>query len=168
MQGLPYLAEAAYHAAIWSDRGVYRPGETAHLVSVLRTDDYQAPTAGVPVELELKDPRQKVLTRKVLKSNDAGVVALDQSFADFATTGVYTLELVVAKKKVSSYRFNVEEFVPERMKVGAGTATKDYALGEQIIVDVTAEYLFGGSAEGSNVELTCRLVPTDFEPEENR
>ena len=67
VEGAPYLAEAAYNAAIWSDRGVYRPGETAHLVAVLRTDTYLAPTSGVPVELELKDPRQKVLTRKVLK-----------------------------------------------------------------------------------------------------
>lgn len=167
VQGNAYLSEAAYHAAIWSDRGVYRPGETAHLVAVLRNDDYFAPKGGVPVEVELRDPRQKVLTRKVLKSNDAGVITLDQRFADFAATGFHTMELSIAKKKVASYRFNVEEFVPERMKVSASTATKDYAAGEQVLVDVAAEYLFGGSAEGSTVELTCRIVPTEFEPEEN-
>ena len=167
IQGDAYLSEAAYHAAIWSDRGVYRPGETAHLAAVLRTDDYYAPKAGVPVELELRDPRQKVLARKVIKTNEVGVITHDQPFADFAATGFYTVELSVAKKKVSSYRFNVEEFVPERMKVGASTATKDYAAGERIAVDVTAEYLFGGSAEGSTVELTCRVVPSQFEPEEN-
>jgi uncharacterized protein YfaS (alpha-2-macroglobulin family) len=165
--GEPYLAEAAYHAAVWSDRGVYRPGETAHLVGVLRTDDYFAPTGNVPVEMELKDPRQKLLTRKVVKTNDAGVVTLDQKFADFATTGFYTLRLTVAKKEVARYRFNVEEFVPERMRVNAKTPAKDYAMGEEITVDASAEYLFGGSAEGSNVELTCRVRPSEFQPEKN-
>ncbi len=167
IQGPAYLSEAAYSAAIWSDRGVYRPGEVAHLVAVLRTDAYSAPKGGVPVEVEINDPRQKALTRKVLKTNDAGLITLDQSFADFAATGVYTMQLSVAKKSVASYRFNVEEFVPERMKVSATTAAKDYAAGEQILVDVSAEYLFGGSAEGSTMELTCRVVPSDFEPEQN-
>ena len=165
--GKPYLAEAAYHAAIWSDRGVYRPGETAHLVAVLRNDDFFAPTGEVPVEVEIKDPRQRVMTKQVLKSNDAGVITIDQKFSDFATTGFHTMELTVAKKKVASYRFNVEEFVPERMKVSADIGAKDYAMGEEVNVDVTAEYLFGGSAEGSNVELTCRAYPEEFKPAQN-
>ena len=167
VEGRPYLSDAAYHASVWSDRGVYRPAETAHFAAVLRTDDYFAPKSGVPVEVEIKDPRQKVLTKKVYKTNEAGAFALDQKFADFAPTGAYNLTMKVGKKVVSTYRFNVEEFVPERMRVSASTPTRDYALGEQVAVDVSAEYLFGGSAEGSKLELTCRVVPTEFEPEHN-
>ena len=36
VQGEPYRAERPYRAAVYGDRGVYRPGDTAHVVGVVR------------------------------------------------------------------------------------------------------------------------------------
>ncbi|QSQ16790.1 alpha-2-macroglobulin family protein [Myxococcus landrumensis] len=167
VQGEPYRSEKAYRASIWSDRGVYRPGDTAHLAAVLRGVNDLAPPADMPVELVVMDPRERELKKVPLKTNEAGLVSLDVPFEAFQDTGRYRVTLKVADREVASYSFNVEEFVPERMKVTAAAEAAGYVQGVEIPVAVEAAYLFGGSAEGSPVELNCRLLPSDFKPKEN-
>ncbi len=167
VQGEPYRGEQPYRASVWSDRGVYRPGDTAHVAAVLRGQDSLAPPAGMPVEVHVIDSREREIRKETLKTNAAGVIALDQPFAAFQDTGRYSVRLRVADRDVASYGFSVEEFVPERMKVTAAAKAPGYQQGTAIPVDVEAAYLFGGSAEGSEVELTCRLDPVVFAPKQN-
>ena len=44
-------------AYLFSDRGIYRPGETMHLGLITRTADWQASLAGLPLVVEISDPR---------------------------------------------------------------------------------------------------------------
>ncbi|MEW6775617.1 MAG: MG2 domain-containing protein [Bdellovibrionota bacterium] len=167
VQGDPYERAAAYSAALYSDRGVYRPGEMAHFVGIVRDKAYVAPPEGVPVELVLTDPRGRVLARQPLKTNDAGIVSYDHRFADFADTGAYKLGLEIAKTEVALYDFKVEEFVPERMRVKADAGSGPFLIRETVPVTVDAEYLFGGDAEGSRFELSCQIEPSSFKPSKN-
>jgi uncharacterized protein YfaS (alpha-2-macroglobulin family) len=165
--GEAFASERVYRAAVWSDRGVYRPGETARIAALLRDREDTAPRGGVPLELRLLDPREKVVRQLQLHSNEAGMVEASFPFAPFADTGRYRVELSVGKKTVQSYAFNVEEFVPERMKVEARPLSDAYLLGDATKVAVSAQYLFGGSAEGSRVQGACRLEPATFRPKQN-
>jgi uncharacterized protein YfaS (alpha-2-macroglobulin family) len=167
VQGQPYRAQTPYRASIYSDRGVYRPGDTAHVAAVLRDQENKAPPAGMPVELRVIDPREREFKKVTLKSNEAGLVALDLPFEAFQDTGSYRVSLRVADREVASYGLQVEEFVPERMKVTANVDKPGYLQGANVPVKVEAAYLFGGSAESSPVELSCRLEPSDFKPKEN-
>ncbi|ATB37223.1 hypothetical protein CYFUS_002644 [Cystobacter fuscus] len=167
VQGEPYRAQQPYRASLYSDRGVYRPGDTAHVVAVLRNQEDVAPQAGVPVELKVVDPRERDLRKLTLKTNEAGLVSLDVPFEAYQDTGAYRVVLSVADKQVATYGLNVEEFVPERMKVTAQADKPGYVQGQEVPVTVQAAYLFGGSAEGSPVEVTCRLEPSVFRPKEN-
>jgi alpha-2-macroglobulin len=162
--GEPFAAESAYKVALWTERGVYRPGEAAHLAGIVRGRDHRAPPAGMPVELQLQDPRAKVARRMVLKTNEAGLVAVDLPFGAYADTGRYQVVALAGDRQIGSHAFNVEEFVPERMKVQAAVARPAYLLGDAAKVSVEARYLFGGSAEGSSVEVTCSLAPATFRP----
>src|SRR5215470_11292480 len=85
--GDPFTSESPYRAAVWSDRGVYRPGDTAHVVAVLRNAKDVAPDADLPVDVKLVDPRAKVVKKQVMKSNAAGLIAVDYAFPAFADTG---------------------------------------------------------------------------------
>jgi len=167
VQGEPYRSDVPYRASLYSDRGVYRPGDTAHVVAVLRARDDNAPPAGVPVELRVVDPRERDLRKVTVKTNEAGLVSLDVPFEAYQDTGAYRVVLSVADKQVATYGLNVEEFVPERMKVTAQAQKPGYVQGEEVPVGVEAVYLFGGSAEGSPAEVTCRLEPSVFKPKEN-
>lgn len=177
VSGESYRDDSPYSAAIYSDRGVYRPGETAHLVGIVRDRSYVAPHAATqggagagkfPVVLEIKDPKQNTYRRSSSELNAAGMWSLDVPFADFAATGRYELSVSAGGHKLGSYGVQVEEFVPERMKVDAVMARADLLPGEEIGVDVSARYLFGSVAAGERVELTCDLAPAEFMPEENR
>ena len=44
-------------ASLFTDRGLYRPGETAHIGYILRANDWQLSLAGMPIEIEITDPR---------------------------------------------------------------------------------------------------------------
>ncbi len=167
VQGEPYRAQAPYRASIYPDRGVYRPGDTAHVAAVLRDAENKAPPAGMPVELRVIDPREREFKKVTVKTNEAGLVALDVAFEAFQDTGSYQVKLRVADREVAQHGLQVEEFVPERMKVTASVDKPGYAQGTAVPVGVEAAYLFGGSAEGSPVELTCRVEPSDFKPKEN-
>ena len=126
ISGAPYRDEVKYRAAIYSDRGVYRPGETAHLAAIVRQQDHLAARADMPVIAKLIDPRGKTLKRTTLKTNAAGYVELDVGFPAFAATGRYLAQLEVAEKQIGEYRFQVEEFVPERMKVEVRPVAANY------------------------------------------
>jgi alpha-2-macroglobulin len=165
--GGPYDQEQAYRMAVWSDRDVYRPGDTAHLAGVLRGRNDKAPREAVPVELAVDDPHGNTLYRDTLPTNPAGLITRDVDFADFASTGRWTAVFTVAEKEVARYAFHVEEFVPERMRVTATPPDPDRLAGEPIPVQVEAAYLFGGSASGAAVELTCELRPEPFAPANN-
>jgi uncharacterized protein YfaS (alpha-2-macroglobulin family) len=167
VQGEPFSGTQPYRAALYSDRGVYRPGETAHLAAVVRNNVFGAPQAGLPVEVRVFDPRNKEIKRTVVPSGASGLVAVDVAFADYAATGKYRAAAFVAQQEVGAYGFNVEEFVPERMKVTVTADHPDYLAGAEPAMQVGAQYLFGGSAEGSRAELTCRLAPAVFKPKEN-
>ena len=167
VSGLPYVQVAPYRAAMYADRGVYRPGETAHVVAIIRDGKDKAPQAGLPVDVKIYDPKTKIVRRQTLKTNAAGVVAVDHQLPNFADTGHWRVQIDVADKALAAYDVQVEEFVPERMKVSVKPQTEAALIGSKLAFDVAANYLFGGSAMDSGVELLCTVEPEQFEPTEN-
>ena len=165
--GTPFVVDSPYRAAMYSDRGVYRPGETAHVTAIVRDARDQAPAQPLPVDVTVVDPRAKVVKRLVLKTNAAGMINLDQALPAFADTGHWRVALAVAEKPLAAYDVQVEEFVPERMKVTAAPKQPDMLIGDKIAIDVSAQYLFGGTAADSGVELACTAKPSRFSPPEN-
>src|SRR5262249_61704739 len=80
-------AERPSQAGIYPDGGVSRPGDPAHVVAVVRDAKARAPAKPLPVDVQVFDPRAKVVRKIALKTNPAGIVALDQAFPAFADTG---------------------------------------------------------------------------------
>lgn len=166
-QGAPFRQQYPYRAAIYSDRGVYRPGETARLVAIVRDENNLAPKQGVPAIGRVLDPRKKQVLQLRATTNPAGMAAFDLPFQAFAATGKYTFELDIAANSIASYDFNVEEFVPERMKVNLATDKSAFLQSETVPVKIEAKYLFGAVASGEKVELSCVLEEGAFKPGKN-
>lgn len=163
--GEPYLSETPYRVAAWTDRGVYRPGETLHFAAIVRNADHQAPPAEMPISLEALDPRGNAVRSRTVQANAAGMLTWDLPLSDFATTGAWALTLTVGDRELSRETVMVEEFVPERMEASVAAAAAGVVRGDPVDVEVAARYLFGGSAEGSPVELSCEIAPSVFAPD---
>ncbi len=165
--GLPYVLTTPYRAAIFSDRGVYRPGDTAHVTAIVRDAKDRAPQMSVPIDVKIIDPRAKTVRKLTLKSNPAGLVTIDHALPAFADTGHWRVYLSIADKPLTSIDLQVEEFVPERMKVTIEPKTPEMLVGSKVAFQVAAKYLFGGNAMDSGVELSCSVEPDRFSPAEN-
>jgi uncharacterized protein YfaS (alpha-2-macroglobulin family) len=162
--GEPYQSTVPYRASMWTERGVYRPGETVHLAATLRTRTNAAPPADLPVTVKFLDSRRKTMKQAALRTNPGGLVAVDLPLAAFASTGSWEAVLEVAGKPIASEKFNVEEFVPERMRVTAAASVEDALAADPVSLDISAKYLFGGSAAGSPVEIACHIETATFVP----
>ncbi|MFU8805706.1 MAG: MG2 domain-containing protein, partial [Bradymonadaceae bacterium] len=167
VHGQSYLSEQAYMASVYGDRDLYRPADTVKVVAAVRTENLRAAPTGMPVEIRLLDPKGQVMHRAQRKTNAAGLVDVEYLLSDAATTGVWRANVEIGKKEVATYRFNVEEFVPERMRVEARATKGHFSYDEPMSFDVHARYLFGASASGSTVELECEVEPATFSPRHN-
>ena len=58
-------------AYLFSDRGIYRPGETVHLGVITRSADWEASLTGLPIDIEVSDSRGLLISRSQVKLSAA-------------------------------------------------------------------------------------------------
>ncbi|MFQ5602658.1 MAG: MG2 domain-containing protein [bacterium] len=161
--GAAYL-QHGYEAFMYNERGVYRPGEHAHLAAVVRGENISVPTA-FPVKLQVKGPDGKILTEQKSRLNEAGAAEFDVAVPEFAMTGGYLARLFIGdKQEIGRTSFNVEEFIPDRMKVKLSTNRKEYSAGMEMQINVEAVTLFGPPAAGRQVEAELQIEPFVYSP----
>ena len=155
----------AFSGSLYSERGVYRPGEVVHLAAVVRGKSDWAPSPAVPLTLTIFDPMGRAAHRSTLTTNAAGMVAHDLTLGRSSLTGSYDARLSAGDEQVAATSFNVEAFVPERLRVTLTPLRRHALVGQEVQVKVSARYLFGGSAAGNTVEIQCtaRLDPFSME-----
>ena len=163
--GAPYLADG-YEAFLYSDRGIYRPGERANLVAVVR-DQKNLPPPPFPMLMQVLGPEQRIFREMrfqpgVLDWQGSSEFQLD--LPPYAKTGGYTARLMVAGKEIGRQLFRVEEFMPDRIKVKVDTPQLAYQLGQELTVEVEGVNLFGPPAAGFKTAVVCDIEADDFRP----
>lgn len=154
-------------AYAFTDRGLYRPGETAHIGFIARTADWRGILEGLPLEAEIVDPRGTTVFKKSLTLAADGLASIDYTSQESSATGAYHAGLYLKRdawhrQPVGSVDFNVRDFEPDRMKVKLSLATPAVAgwlKPEDVKARVTAMQLFGSPATGRRVEAELRLSP---------
>lgn len=160
-----------YRAFLYGERDLYRPGETVEGVAVLRDAGLRAPPS-MPVVLRHRDPRGRVRDEWTATTGEAGLVELELDLPAYALTGNHDLTLEAGGEVVGSWAFQVEEFVPDRIRVeirapleAVGPRDRRPGPGEELAWKVLSRYLFGPPASGLAVETRLRLVDSTFSPE---
>jgi uncharacterized protein YfaS (alpha-2-macroglobulin family) len=152
---------------LFSDRGIYRPGETAHLGLITRTADWKASLAGLPLVVEITDPRGITVNRTEMKLSAASFDEVTYTSQPASPTGVYqaTAYLVKADSRLEtlgSTSFKVQEFEPDRMKVRldlTDTPIEGWLKPTDVQARVNVQHLFGAPASGRRVEGEISLTP---------
>ena len=152
-----------YSAFLYGERDLYRPGETVEGLAILRDDALAVPPA-MPAVLLHRDPTG--VEREALKvMTDAGGLAeFRVEIPHYALTGGHALEMRIGESIVGRYRFQVEEFVPDRIKVEIRPERDEVGPGQELIWDVSSSYLFGPPAAGLPVETRVRIADGTFAP----
>src|SRR5437867_1713860 len=157
------LSKEGYTAYLYGERDIYRPGETVQGVAVVRDRSLQPPPS-MPLLLRHKDPEGRDRGTVKLEMDGHGLAQFTHVIPPYARTGSHTLELLVAQEVIGQYRFQVEEFVPDRIKVEVAAKKTAVGPGETLTYDVASAYLFGPPAAGLAVESRVRLVAASFAP----
>lgn len=112
--------ENALKGYIFSDRGIYRPGETAHFGIIVRQNDLNVPKK-LPFAVEVRNPAGDIVAVRNIWADAAGFMEYSLELRRTAKTGLYTLLLYVNDKNsrrfVSAADFKVEEFQPDNLRL---------------------------------------------------
>lgn len=154
-------------AYLFTDRGIYRPGETTHLGLISRTADWQASLAGLPLTIEISDPRGLVINRTPVKLTQSAFEEITWSSETSSPTGIYQAAAYVIKENnrrdlLGSTTFKVQEFEPDRLKVRLDMTDKPgkaWLTPAEVKATVTVAHLFGEPAGKSRVEGEMNLTP---------
>ena len=143
----------------WSGRDLYRPGEKFAVSLMARNADGTA-LQPVPIKVELKKPSGDVVSSTLWQPNPKlpGYLQQNIDLPPDAITGKWSLEFRAdpsAKRADAIYTFQVEEFLPERIKVTLNTDSTPMVKGGDsdgsFRVNVQGDYLYGAPAAGNRL-----------------
>ncbi len=159
------------NAYVFSDRGIYRPGETATIATIIKNKNFKS-IAGIPVRMEIHSPRgREVLNRTVSLDND-GMFDITYAIPSNGMTGTYNVYIYSLNSKnknqdmLGTASFQVAEFTPDNMKITAtinNSETDDgWISTNNISANIYLQNLFGTPATGRRISATATLRPIDF------
>ncbi len=155
------VPSGGYTAYLYGQRDLYRPGETAEGLIVVRDASLHVPPA-MPALLRHRDPQGRELETQRVQIDGRGLAEYKLDLPAYSLTGHHTLELEVAKEIIGTYRFQVEEFVPDRISVEIQPPKTKVGPGQELVYNVQSDYLFGAPAANLPVETRVRLKDSTF------
>ncbi len=158
-----------FDAFVYADRGIYRPGETVHASLLLRGGATLDAIADAGVTLRLKRPNGVEFRRVAMPAQALGGFHYSFELPPDAPRGQWTLEATVdpAAPPVATLGIEVQDFVPQKLKVEAAGPTATLRPGDEVSVAIDAAFLYGAPAAEARAEAKLRLTP-DTEPFPNR
>jgi uncharacterized protein YfaS (alpha-2-macroglobulin family) len=134
------LAPESADVFLYSDRGVYRPGETVHLGALLR-DTAGSALSGMPLTLRLVRPDEVEAQRYTLKDAGSGGYGVDMPISASARTGSWTVEAYLDPKgpAIGAISFLVEDVVPAHIESKLTTDAKSIVPGQPTTVDLQSK-----------------------------
>lgn len=150
-------APSVLDAYVYLDRGVYRPGETAHISGILR--DSAGLAADRPLTVTIFRPNSTEAQKSRIEQLKIGGFSFDYEVPKSAARGQWRIEVSAdGAGTVGGETFSVEDFVPQRIEVKLGVDEKaPMRANETRAVSIDARYLYGAPAGSLGVESEARL-----------
>jgi uncharacterized protein YfaS (alpha-2-macroglobulin family) len=150
---------------LYTERGVYRPGETVRAVAMLRDEVGAAVTA--PVTLIATRPDGMEVLRTVVAGSalTTGSTQWSLPLNARAPHGRWQIAAYIDPKAdaIGRVQFDVQDFVPQRLKVTLTPQEKALHANSDLHVQAQARFLYGSPASGLSGEGEARIT-TDSNP----
>jgi alpha-2-macroglobulin len=151
-------APSALDAFVYTERGVYRSGETVFVAALLR-DAISEAKSGLPLTLVVKRPDGVEYKRLTVADQGLGGRAVAVPLLSDAAAGKWTIDAYADPKgaSIGHAEFLLEDYVPERLDFALKTGKSAATPGEPIDVSLDARFLYGAPAVGLDVTGAIRL-----------
>ena len=163
--GRPYREPGELEAAVFSDRGVYRPGEKIFMQALARDDQMKAPEP-FPALLRVRRPDGRVFRDVPVVLDEFGSAQAEVEMPDYLPTGRYGLELAMPGTftVLGDTSVALEDFVPPQIRVEVKPPEGRGQAGDVLAFGVRAEHLFGRAASGLKVGGAATFKAAPFAP----
>ncbi|MDF2096602.1 alpha-2-macroglobulin family protein [Aquibaculum arenosum] len=151
---------------LYVERGVYRPGETAHLTALVRDDAARA-IEDLPLTFVMTRP-DGLEDRRLLSTEAApGAHVLDLPLVDSAMRGPWRVAVHADPEEapIAQTEFLVEDFVPDRTEFDLTVSAEELPREGSVEVSLDGRFLYGAPAADIALEGELRIAATDRRPE---
>ena len=163
--GAPYLEPGQLEAAVFSERGVYRPGEKIFMQALVRDDRRQAPEP-FPALLRVRRPDGRIFRDAPVVLDEFGSATAEVEMPEYLPTGRYALELAMPGTftVLGETSVALEDFVPPQIRVEVKPPAGRGQAGDVLAFGVNAAHLFGRPAAGLKATGAATFKPAPFAP----
>lgn len=147
-------------AYLYTERGIYRPGERVRLIGLMR-DQVGRALSNRPSTLVVYRPNGTEARRiRMSEAIDGGAIAKNIELDRSAPRGLWRAVLTVDGQDAAAgeVSWSVEDFVPQRLRVRVEASDAVLQAGQTRPVNVQADFLYGAPGSGLAVEAEGRLA----------
>lgn len=155
----------ALRGILFTDRGIYRPGDTVRLKGILRRETANLETVpGTPATVVVHDASGKEVFSRTVRTSEFGTFALDVPLSQAASLGAWRAIVRAgdpAWRRSVRREFRVEEFRAPDFEVKVQADRRNLLPGESPRFLVSGRYFFGAAMKQAPVSwtVTARAVP---------
>lgn len=164
--GAAYLEDGRVEAAVFTERGVHRPGETVFVQALVRDAHLRAPEP-FPLRLRVRRPDGRVYRDIPVEPDAFGSVRAEVELPDYLPTGRYGIELAMPGTFTVLGQTSValEDFVPPQIRVNVEPSQGRARVGDLLAFGVRSAHLFGRPAAGLKVSGASTWKAAPFAPD---
>ena len=139
----------------YTDRPVYRPGDTVHFKTIVRAQTasgYNIPQ-GQELSLQMRDPQTyETIWTQTVKLSDMGTAYWNYAIPADAKLGSYYLNMQLGDSYVDGTNFSVEDYKKPEYSVKVTAQTPRVLQGQPIKATIDARYYFGEPVANAKVK----------------
>ncbi len=146
----------------YTDRPVYRPGDTVHFKTIIRAENPSGYTLPQDrqVSLELRDPQTyQPIWNETAKLNDYGSAHWEYTIPSDAHLGTYYLSMQMGERYVEGASFSVQDYKKPEYAVKVTAQTPRVLQGQPIKATIDARYYFGEPVANAKVKWVVHTSP---------
>jgi hypothetical protein len=140
-----------------SDKPIYQPGQTLHLRVLMRNGFTRQVIGNTQAKLKISGPDGTSVFRSVLKTSRFGVASVDWPVPANTRLGQYMIEVEIDEGKYSNsmggLRINISRYDLPNFAVSVKPDRSYYMNGQNAVVEVRADYLFGKPVPDGQVKV---------------
>ena len=164
-----YQEDDNYMASMFTERGIYKPGETVHIKGVIRESrngKLIVPNASTSISYTITDSRDDEILAGTTEINEFGSFLINHDISSDAPTGYYTVRATYEDDSIYQ-NFRVDVFKPLEFETRIWAENKKYYLNDDLMTKLSGWYLFGEPMVSNTVNYDVSLRETYYTPPNN-
>lgn len=152
-----YIAPSDYQAYAYTERGIYRQGETMHYTALVRNSHLQA--LNLPLTLKITNSQGSEIHKVLLNNSYQGGYEYDFAIPQGTINGRYNATLYLGDRALTSTPFTIGSYVPTQINSKIMGNDNMLAINTPVKLRSQTNFNYGGAASNLNGNFTVSIYP---------